>query len=166
MPPTFGNHSYEDKIILKAGASTVIQIPFAGCPQPIAEWKYKGGKLPDVKRFKADSIVNSTSLSMAKVVRSDAGKYSVDLKNDFGSATFNIELVVLGNFINSLVESSLLNQLYQNCSMLIYFSSAGSLSECLTTMSGHCPLRWFEKQIMMNESLRKAMASIEKLNFH
>ena len=106
MPPTFGNHSYEDKIILKAGASTVIQIPFAGCPQPIADWKYKGGKLPDVKRFKADSIVNSTSLSMAKVVRSDAGKYSVDLKNDFGSATFNIELVVLGN-LSTLFEPTL-----------------------------------------------------------
>jgi hypothetical protein len=52
VPPTIGDHAYKDKIILKAGQSLAIEIPFAGSPQPTAEWKYKGGKLPDARRFK------------------------------------------------------------------------------------------------------------------
>lgn len=96
VPPTIADGSYKDKIILKAGQSTVIEIPFAGSPQPTAEWKYKGGKLPDAKRFKVDTIANMTSMTMAKVVRSDSGKFTVNLANEYGKAKVEIELVVLG----------------------------------------------------------------------
>jgi hypothetical protein len=96
VPPTIGDHAYKDKIILKAGQSLAIEIPFAGSPQPTAEWKYKGGKLPDARRFKVDTIANMTSMTMAKVIRSDTGKYSVNLANEFGKAIVDIEVVVLG----------------------------------------------------------------------
>jgi len=96
VPPAIGDHAYKDKIILKAGQSTAIEIPFAGSPQPSAEWKYKGGKLPDARRFKVDTVANMTSMTLAKVVRSDGGKYTVNLANEHGKATVQIEVVVLG----------------------------------------------------------------------
>ena len=95
VAPCFGHHDYKDRIVLRAGTSTVLEIPFTGCPAPEAEWKFKGSRLPDARRFKVDTIVNMTSLSMAKVVRSDAGKYTLDLSNDHGKATFTITVVVL-----------------------------------------------------------------------
>jgi hypothetical protein len=82
--------------VLKAGSATAIEIPYTGCPQPKATWKYKSGKLPDAKRFKTDIIKTMTSMTIAKALRSDSGKYTLLLENEYGSATFNIEIVVLG----------------------------------------------------------------------
>ena len=93
--PSIGDHDYKDRIVLRAGSSAVLEIPFTGCPAPEAEWKFKGSRLPDARRFKVDTIVNFTSLSMAKVEKSDAGKYTLDLSNDHGKATFTITVVVL-----------------------------------------------------------------------
>jgi len=84
-------------LVLKAQASAVIEIPFTASPTPTVEWKYKGGHLPDARRFKEDTITNMTSLSMSKVVKKDAGDYSLLIQNSLGKATFNIKLVVLGN---------------------------------------------------------------------
>ena len=99
VPPTIGEHQYEDKLVLKAGAAAAIEIPYTGCPQPKANWKYKSGKLPDPKRFKTDIIKTMTSLTIAKTKRSDSGKYSLLLENEYGSATFNIEVVVIGKLL-------------------------------------------------------------------
>jgi len=96
VSPTVGEHAYKEKIILKAGTSTALEIPFAGSPQPIAKWSFKGGKLPDAKRFKVETIANMTSMTMSKVVRSDSGKYTVELQSDLGKAKVDIEVVVLG----------------------------------------------------------------------
>ena len=96
MPPTIGDHTYEDRLVLKAGSAAAIEIPYSGCPQPKATWKYKSGKLPDPKRFKTDTIKTMTSLTIAKTIRSDSGKYTLSLDNEHGTATFNIEVVVLG----------------------------------------------------------------------
>jgi len=112
VPPTIGDHAYKDKIILKAGTSTAIEIPFLGSPQPSAKWSFKGGKLPDAKRFKVETIANMTSMTMSKVVRSDSGKYTVELQSDVGKAKVDIEVVVLGKISHQLV-------------ILIYDSLAG-----------------------------------------
>lgn len=93
-----GDHQYEDRLVLKAGAAAAIEIPYTGCPQPKATWKYKGGKLPDPRRFKTDTIQTMSSMTIAKTQRSDSGKYSLLLENKHGSATFNIEVVVLGKY--------------------------------------------------------------------
>ena len=52
--------------------------------------------MPDTKRFKEESTPNKTKLTMTKVVRSDSGKYTLNLKNELGEATFNLEVVVIG----------------------------------------------------------------------
>ena len=102
VPPTIGQHQYEDKLVLKAGSAAAIEIPYTGCPQPKATWKYKSGKLPDAKRFKTDIIKTMTSLTIAKALRTDSGKYSLLLENEYGTATFNIEIVVLGTLIHAM----------------------------------------------------------------
>jgi len=96
VAPTVGDHAYKDKVVLKAGTSTVLEIPFAGSPAPSAKWSFKGGKLPDAKRFKVETIANMTSMSMSKVVRSDSGKYAVELASELGKARVDIDVVVLG----------------------------------------------------------------------
>jgi len=52
--------------------------------------------LPDARRYKVDTISNMTSMTMSKVVRSDSGKYTVELQSDLGKAKVDIEVVVLG----------------------------------------------------------------------
>lgn len=98
MPPAFGSHDYEDKLVLSSGASAALEIPYIGSPQPSVTWKYKGGKLPDSRRFKEDTIYGMTSLTMAKVTKSDAGDYQLVLENPFGKVTFSIKLVILGMY--------------------------------------------------------------------
>ena len=102
IAPKINTENIQDRIVMKAGTSAVIEIPFAGSPQPEATWKFKGGKLPDTKRFKVDVIRNMTSLGIAKAVRSDKGKYTLSLENAHGKATFTIEVVVLGKYLVGL----------------------------------------------------------------
>jgi len=96
VAPTLGKHDYGDKLILKAQASAVIEIPFQASPEPSVEWKYKGGRLPDTRRFRDETIAGMTSLAMSKVVKTDAGDYTMTLQNPLGKATFTIKLIVQG----------------------------------------------------------------------
>ena len=96
VPPNINMENLKDRLVLKAGSSAAIEVPFTGSPQPEVTWKYKGGKLPDARRFKVDTIIGMTSMTLAKVVRSDSGKYSLTLENPHGKASYNVEVVVLG----------------------------------------------------------------------
>lgn len=98
VAPTIGKHDYGDKLVLKAQTSAVIEIPFAASPEPTVEWKYKGGRLTDTRRFRDETVSGMTSLSMSKVTKKDAGDYSMTLTNQLGKATFTIKLVVLGQY--------------------------------------------------------------------
>lgn len=98
-PPRFTNSSLEDTLTLKTGQSTAIEIPFSGNPQPKVKWTFNGGKYTDPKRIKDETIYNMTSLTLAKVKRKDAGKYSVTLENEYGQATISVNINVLGNLI-------------------------------------------------------------------
>ncbi len=96
VPPVIDMKNLQDRLVLKAGSSAAVEVPFMASPQPEVSWKFKGGKLPDSRRFKVDTIINMTSMAMAKVTRSDAGKYTLNIENPYGKATFTMELVVLG----------------------------------------------------------------------
>ena len=103
IAPKISTENLQEKIVMKAGTSTVIEIPFSGSPQPDAKWTFKGGKLPDVRRFKVDTIHGMTSLAISKAVRSDSGKYTLALENKYGKATFTVELVVLGKYLSVIL---------------------------------------------------------------
>jgi titin len=49
----------------------------------------------DTRRFKEDTIVNMTSLTMSKVVPKDAGEFAVTLENPHGKCYFSIKLIVI-----------------------------------------------------------------------
>ena len=98
VPPEFGKHDFKDKLTLRAGSSAALELPFTASPQPEVTWKWKGGRMPDLRRFKEDTIESMTSLTMAKVTKADAGEYSVTIENKHGKATFTIKLSVLGKY--------------------------------------------------------------------
>ena len=86
----------EDQLILKAGQSTAIELPFSGNPPPKVKWTYNDGPLPDVRRTKDETTKTMTSLTLAKVIRKDAGRYKVSLENEHGKASFGIKVIVIG----------------------------------------------------------------------
>ena len=92
-PPKFGDVSEE--LILNAGQSTAIEVPFTGNPQPKITWTFNGGKYTDSRRIKDETIFNMTSLTMAKVIRKDGGKYNVAMENPYGNANVTINVIVL-----------------------------------------------------------------------
>ena len=96
VAPRFTKALAETTLTLPVGGSTAVELPFAASPPPKVTWSFNGGKLPDAKRFKTDTIVGMTSLTMAKLVRQDAGKYAVTVENEHGRCELAITLVVLG----------------------------------------------------------------------
>jgi len=96
VPPRFTKELAEKTLTLPVGSSTAVELPFAASPTPKVTWTFNGGKLPDPKRFKTDTISAMTSLTMAKLVRKDAGKYAVALENEHGKCELTVTLVVLG----------------------------------------------------------------------
>ncbi|KAG5453858.1 Twitchin, partial [Clonorchis sinensis] len=96
------SEKFTDKIILKAGASTVIEIPFAASPKPTVQWTWKPRVRPDAEpgapqapRFKPDVVSGLTSLPLGKVKREDAGDYEVVIKNELGEVSVTVQLIVL-----------------------------------------------------------------------
>ncbi len=99
VPPSFGKHSYADKLILKAGSHTAIEIPYTGAPQPEVTWAFKGGSLPDPRRCKEETVRCITTLILTKVQLSDTGDYTLTLENIHGKTTFKIKVIVLGKWL-------------------------------------------------------------------
>ena len=96
VPPKFNLDKIQKTIYLKVGGGTAIEIPFSAYPMPDAEWKFKGGRLPDAKRMKTDMIIGMSSLVLSKVKRSDSGDYSIELENEFGKASVSVKVIVQG----------------------------------------------------------------------
>lgn len=97
MPPAlFLDKKFEETVTLKRGQSTAFEIPFKGSPQPTVTWNYNGGDLPDKKRMEVDTIVNMTTVRLGKVIRTDAGEYTLTLENPVGKTSLTITLNVLG----------------------------------------------------------------------
>nr|VZI40615.1 unnamed protein product [Spirometra erinaceieuropaei] len=92
------SEKFEDTIILKAGASTVVEVPFMASPKPTVEWTWKSpveGSQPTTPRFKPDVAPGLTSLPLGKVKREDAGDYTVVIANELGESTVTVHLIVL-----------------------------------------------------------------------
>lgn len=93
------SEKFEDTIILKAGASTVVEVPFTASPKPSIKWTWKApteGAPETSPRFKPDTaIAGLTSLPMSKVKREDAGDYTVVIANELGETSVTVHLIVL-----------------------------------------------------------------------
>ena len=96
VPPTFKVDKANERLVMKVGTSAAIEFPFCAHPMPEINWTYnKGSRLPDAKRMREESIYGMTSLTLAKVKRSDSGNYNVSLENEHGKASLIVKVVVL-----------------------------------------------------------------------
>lgn len=93
VPPRFTS-DLSDTLRLKTGSSSAVEVPFAGNPQPKVTWTYNDKPLSN-KRIKTETIVNMTSMTLAKVIRNDSGPFKVTLENEHGQCSFTINLIVL-----------------------------------------------------------------------
>ena len=93
------SEKFEDTIVLKAGASTVVEVPFTASPKPSIKWTWKSpveGAPETSPRFKPDTaMAGLTSLPLSKVKREDAGDYTVVIANELGDVSVTVHLIVL-----------------------------------------------------------------------
>lgn len=116
VPPRFAKDLAEKTITLKVGASTVVEIPFHASPKPKVTWTFNGGKLPDPKRIKTETITCMTSMTMAKVIRKDSGKYAVAIENELGKCDLIITVIVLGKLMHFMF----MRHVSFHCVLLVY----------------------------------------------
>ena len=90
------NDSFNKTITLKAGTSQSVEIPFICHPAPTASLSFKDGEVRDTARQLVVLDKENTKVSFKNCERRDTGSYSLELKNDFGKASVDIELIVLG----------------------------------------------------------------------
>ena len=97
VPPVLKlSKKFDDEITLPAGKSTIVEVPFTGSPQPKVVWLHNGRKLPDPTRITVETIHNMTALTLSRVKRTDAGKYSLGLQNASGTVDVSVKLNVVG----------------------------------------------------------------------
>uniref|UniRef100_A0A0R3SNC2 TITIN protein n=2 Tax=Hymenolepis diminuta TaxID=6216 RepID=A0A0R3SNC2_HYMDI len=92
------SENFEDTIVMKAGSSIVVEIPFVASPKPTVKWSWKPAKTGSQEttpRFKPDVAAGLTSLPIGKVKGEDAGDYSVKISNELGDVSVTVHLLVL-----------------------------------------------------------------------
>lgn len=88
--------AFKDTLILKAGSSSTVHLPFLAYPLPKSSVSFNGGVVRDVKRISCTVEKTKATLSIKKVEKLDAGDYVIVLENEFGKTTVTIKVVVLG----------------------------------------------------------------------
>jgi len=89
---------YLEPLVLRAGTSAAVEVPFAGSPQPKVTWMVGGQLLRDVRRVHVETIHNLTTLVISRAERSDAGTYTLNLDNQFGTSHLTVQVTVLGQW--------------------------------------------------------------------
>lgn len=80
-------------IIIKAGASIRIQIPFKGRPTPEIKWTKDEGELTE--KVVVEKSLSFTQLCIDSCDRNDSGKYTLSLTNSSGSVSEFVAVKVL-----------------------------------------------------------------------
>uniref|UniRef100_A0A8C3BMQ5 Titin n=1 Tax=Cairina moschata TaxID=8855 RepID=A0A8C3BMQ5_CAIMO len=92
--PTFDIDSEMRKtLIVKAGESFTMTVPFRGKPVPNVTWNKPDTDLRT--RASIDISDNRTSLTIEKATRNDSGKYTLTLQNILNTATLTLVVKVL-----------------------------------------------------------------------
>ncbi|XP_032898057.1 immunoglobulin-like and fibronectin type III domain-containing protein 1 [Amblyraja radiata] len=81
-------------IVVKAGQSAAVKVPFTGKPPIKVSWCKDGDELFIDNRIKIDNIGDFTRLSISNCNRKDSGTLTVKLKNESGTSSANISLCV------------------------------------------------------------------------
>ncbi|XP_078277083.1 immunoglobulin-like and fibronectin type III domain-containing protein 1 [Rhinoraja longicauda] len=84
----------KDPIVVKAGQSAAVKVPFTGKPPMKVSWCKDGDELLTDNRIKINNIGDFTRLSISNCNRKDSGMLTVKLKNESGTSSANISLFV------------------------------------------------------------------------
>ena len=121
--PKLSNDSMSDTLRIHSGSSHVIEVPFTAHPQPEVTWSHNNKTtFPDARRFRSETVSGLTSLTLSKVVREDAGKVKVELKNEYGACSYEVKVIVVGKFTKTSPVTDLRHS-FISCS---YFSAPPS----------------------------------------
>jgi len=94
---------YLEPLVLRAGTSAAVEVPFAGSPQPKVTWMIGGQVLRDVRRVRVETIYNLTTLVISRAERSDAGTYTLSLENQLGTSNLTVQVIVLGKITGAVL---------------------------------------------------------------
>ncbi|PIK33974.1 putative titin [Apostichopus japonicus] len=83
-----------DTIVVKAGTTFHIDIPFKATPLPSVDWSKDGTHLESTTRVKIETTEFGTVLTAKNCVKADEGVYSVRVRNAGGEATAKIRVVI------------------------------------------------------------------------
>ena len=81
---------------MKAGSSTTVDVAFTAHPQPEIELQFNSGSVRDSARTRAVMTDNHASVELENVERADTGDYTLTLKNQCGTVTLTLKVIVLG----------------------------------------------------------------------
>jgi len=95
-PQIIQDESFRETVTMKAGTSTTVDIAFTAHPQPEVELQFNGGSVRDSARTKAVVTDNHVSVVLENVERLDTGEYTLTLKNQCGTTTLTLKVIVLG----------------------------------------------------------------------
>lgn len=96
IPPQLKlDKKYDSQIVLKAGQMTIFEVPFNGWPVPTIAWTFKGQPLTTDKRILEETISGLSCIHVKSSQRSDTGIYSVEISNDLGTVSADIDLLVV-----------------------------------------------------------------------
>lgn len=93
IPEIYLDSELRKGIVVRAGGSVRINVPFKGRPAPEVKWTKDEGDLSD--RAVIEKGLNFTQLSIDSCDRRDSGKYTVSLQNSSGSVSEFVSVKVL-----------------------------------------------------------------------
>jgi hypothetical protein len=99
---------FDSSLVMNEGSSRAIEIPFLASPQASEiVWYWNGNRgVPDAGRrtVPQNDMKGKAILKLNKVERSDAGKYEVVIRNEFGEvkAIINLKVLSTPGFVRSL----------------------------------------------------------------
>ncbi|KAE8573900.1 Putative twitchin [Halyomorpha halys] len=83
------------KIKVRAGEPINIVIPMSGAPTPTVDWVINENKMPQTNRIIPTTTNTEARLHISDSTRSDSGKYIVTAKNEYGSDSAEIDVIVV-----------------------------------------------------------------------
>lgn len=96
VPPAIKlDKRYESQVVIKAGQMTIFEVPFSGWPEPTIKWTVGGAQLVLDKRIREETISGLSCIHIKNAKRSDTGIYSVEIVNDIGTVSADIDLLVV-----------------------------------------------------------------------
>lgn len=86
---------YASQVVLKAGQMTIFEVPFSGWPIPTITWTLNDQPLVTDKRIHEETISGISCIHIKNSQRFDTGIYSVEIINDLGTVSADIDLLVV-----------------------------------------------------------------------